>query len=60
MKYNQCDVPYPEQTDVSIEGPNFSIIGITTNYHGYVRSFCYSCDIKPDGLPTITYSVDNI
>ena len=60
MKWFDCKTPNKEQTDVFIDRPEFSIVGITTNYHGYKQTFCFSCDIKPNGLPEITFDVDGI
>ena len=46
------------QTDLVLGAAPFSITATEKNFLGYSHSICYSCDIKPTGLPMITFDKD--
>jgi hypothetical protein len=49
------------QTDLVLEAAApFSITATTLNPLGYSHQICYTCDIKPTGLPLITFDKDLI
>ena len=60
MTGGACGTALPAQTDV-ILGPNtYSIDATELKSTGYSYSICYSCDIKPTGLPLINFTKDSI
>ena len=61
MTGGACGTDLPSQTDIVIgPSPTFSITASELIPIGYSHTFCYSCDITPFGLPTITYAKDFI
>ena len=48
------------QTDLVLGTAPFSIMATELNSRGYSHSICYSCDIKPTGLSSITFNKDLI
>ena len=52
-----CGTPLA-QTDLVLGAAPFSMTATELNSLGYSHSICYSCDIKPTGLPMITFDKD--
>ena len=60
MTAGNCGTPLPAQSDVTLGANPYSIDATELNPAGYSHSICYSCDIKPTGLPMITFTKDSI
>ena len=60
MTAGNCGTPLPAQSDVTLGANPYSIGATELNSAGYSHSICYSCDIKPTGLPMITFTKDSI
>ena len=62
MTLNDCKTPLYKQDYVKIDElqSKYSITASADVYLGYTIPFCYSCDIKPTGLPIITFKKDNL
>ena len=61
MKSGACGTALTGQTDIVIGvAPLFSISATELNPLGYTKTLCYSCVIKPTGLPIITFTKDLI
>ena len=55
-----CLVAMAAQPDIVLGTQPFGIFAAETNPLGYSYSFCYSCTIKPTGLPAITFNHDSV
>ena len=60
MTAGACGTNFKSQTDVILGLYPFFIAAKVSNKEGYSFSLCYSCDIKPKGLPLITFNKDFI
>ena len=60
MTAGLCGTPLPAQTDLVLGVAPFTIDATELNSLGYSWALCYSCDIKPTGLPIITFTKDLI
>ena len=60
MTAGACGTTMPSQTDVVLGVFPFFITATGSKKEGYSHSFCYSCIIKPAGLPLITFNKDFI
>ena len=60
MTAGLCGTPLPAQTDLVLGVAPFTIGATEMNPLGYLITLCYSCDIKPTGLPIITFTKDMI
>ena len=59
MSGGACGTALPAQTDLFFVAP-YSISVNETVPQGFKHYICYSCDIKPTGLPIITFTKDLI
>ena len=51
----------PAQTDVSISASTpYSITASELVPAGYTHTVCYKCDVKPTGLPVISFTKDSL
>ena len=58
MTFGAGETPLPSNPNIFI---GFNLYSITVKDDvslGYTLSLCYSCDIKPTGLPIITFPYD--
>ena len=55
-----CLNVFPPQMDIVLGAAPYSITATELNPVGYSFSICLSCDIKPTGLPLITFTKDSI
>ena len=60
MTAGACGTNLPAQTDIVLGAAPYSITATELNPVGYSFSICLSCDIKPTGLPLITFIKDSI
>ena len=60
MTAGACGTNLQAQSDLVLGEAPFSISATELNPLGYSYSLCYSCDIKPTGLPIITFTKDVI
>ena len=50
----------PPQIDIVLVGATYSMTATELNSNGYYYTLCYSCDIKPTGLPIITFNYKDL
>ena len=60
MYGGDCGTPLPAKPDFVLDVYPYSITQTELNPNGYTYFICYSCDIKPTGLPIITFTKDLI
>ena len=60
MYGGDCGTPLPAKPDFVLDVYPYSITQTELNPIGYTYFICYSCDIKPTGLPIITFIKDLI
>ena len=50
----------PPQSDIVLGAAPYSMTATELNSNGYTHPICYTCDVKPTGLPIITFNKDLI
>ena len=58
MTSGACGIPLPVDPNIVLGIVPYSITAKDDVSLGYTLSLCYSCDIKPTGLPIITFPYD--